>query len=136
METHVTFKSSKFPPCDGEEEQLNPGVWGKRLAEYLASALAEAGIGAEEPVPEDWGWYVPVRNDGFRLGVCCGHLAEEGDRYLCFTEPALPRFRRFLRKIDASEQLGRLVTTLDAILSSDPEITDIEWTEMDAPNAN
>jgi len=37
------FGSSKFPPYDGEEEQINPGLWGKRLAEYLVQKLAERG---------------------------------------------------------------------------------------------
>ena len=35
MKTQVEFKSSKFPPYDGEEEQINPGLWGRKLAEYL-----------------------------------------------------------------------------------------------------
>ncbi len=33
MKTQVEFRSSKFPPYDGEHEQINPGLWGKRLAE-------------------------------------------------------------------------------------------------------
>jgi hypothetical protein len=34
IRTHVEFRSNKFPPYEGEEEQINPGLWGKRLAEY------------------------------------------------------------------------------------------------------
>jgi len=37
MKTQVEFRSSRFPPYDGEEEQINPGLWGKRLAEYLGA---------------------------------------------------------------------------------------------------
>ena len=33
MKTQVEFRSDKFPPYEGEEEQINPGLWGKRLAE-------------------------------------------------------------------------------------------------------
>ena len=32
MKTQVEFRSKKSPPYDGEEEQINPGLWGKRLA--------------------------------------------------------------------------------------------------------
>ena len=33
MKTQVEFRSSKFTPYEGEQEQINPGLWGKRLAE-------------------------------------------------------------------------------------------------------
>jgi hypothetical protein len=62
MKTQVEFRSSKFPPYDGEEEEINPGLWGKRLAEYLVHKLAEKGIKSEEMVAEDWGWYVPIKD--------------------------------------------------------------------------
>ncbi len=39
MNTQVTFRSNKFPPYDGEQEQINPGLWGKRLAEYFVEML-------------------------------------------------------------------------------------------------
>ena len=65
--TQVEFRSSKFPPYEGEEEQINPGLWCKRLAEYLVQKLAERGIATEATVAEDWGWYVPVRDGGFQI---------------------------------------------------------------------
>ena len=48
MKMQVEFRSSKFPPYEGEEEQINPGLWGKRLAEYLVQKLSEKGIKTEE----------------------------------------------------------------------------------------
>jgi hypothetical protein len=38
METHVEFRSNRFPPYDGEEEQINPGLYGKRLAGFFDAA--------------------------------------------------------------------------------------------------
>ena len=67
----VTFRSPKFPPYDGEEESINPGLWGKRLAEHLVDQLA--GIEVE------------------------------------------------------TEELGRVVTALESILSAAPDITDVAW---------
>jgi hypothetical protein len=55
MKTQVTFRSSKFPPYEGEEGQINPGLWGKRLAEYFVGKLKGMGIETEEIIPEDWG---------------------------------------------------------------------------------
>lgn len=129
MNTQVSFRSSKFPPYEGEEEQINPGLWGMRLAEYLVDRLAEKGIATAEVVPEDWGYYVPVENERFRLAVCCGHQYGDDDEFLCFTDPARPVVKRLFRKIDATVELTRLVTALQEIFATDPEITDVVWTD-------
>jgi hypothetical protein len=129
MKTQVEFRSSKFPPYEGEEAQINPGLWGKRLAEFLVQKLAERGIETEEIIAEDWGWYVPVRNEGFRLALCCGHQNGDDDEFLCFTDPSTPVVKKFFKKTDATPQLLHLTETLQQILASDPEIRDIVWSE-------
>lgn len=131
MKTVVTFRSAKFPPYEGEEEQINPGLWGKRLAEYLVARLAEQGIETEPLVAEDWGWYVPVKNEGFRLALCCGHQDGEADEFLCFTEPSHPVVKKFFKKIDATPQLERLTTALQQILAREPDIREVVWSEPD-----
>jgi len=131
MMTQVAFRSKNFPPYDGEEAQLNPGRWGKRLAEYLVDKLRLHGIETEEIIAEDWGWYIPVSNEGFRLAVCCGHQNGDDDEFLCFSDPATPIIRKFFKKIDATHELMRVVAAMDNILSSDPGITDIEWIEVE-----
>ena len=131
MKTQVTFRSMKFPPYDGEEDQINPGLWGKRLAEYLVDQLTPHGIETEEIIAEDWGWYIPIKNEGFRLAICCGHQNGDDDEFLCFTDPATPIIRKLFKKIDATNELQRVVDAMERILSSDPEITDIVWTEIE-----
>jgi trehalose-6-phosphatase len=129
MKTQVEFRSSKFPPYEGEEEQVNPGLWGKRLAEYLVKKLAEKGIATEEIIAEDWGWYVPIRNEGFRLALCCGHQKGDEDEFLCFTHPSRPIVKKFFEKIDMTAELTRLTVALQQILAFDPEIREAVWTE-------
>src|SRR5215475_11130701 len=82
MKTEVEFRSSKFPAYDGEEELINPGRWGKRLAEYLVQKLSEKGVVTKPIIAEDWGWYIPIRNEGFRLAICCGHQVGDDDQFL------------------------------------------------------
>ena len=48
MKTQVEFRSSKFPPYEGEQEQINPGLWGKRLAEYFVRNYPKKGFKTEE----------------------------------------------------------------------------------------
>jgi hypothetical protein len=129
MKTQVEFRSLKFPPYEGEEEMINPGLWGKRLAEYLVEALATKGVKTEKIVAEDWGYYIPIQNEGFRLGICCGHQNGDDDEFLCFTDPDTPIVRKFFKKIDATSQLTRLTDALRQILAADTEILDIVWTE-------
>ena len=129
MKTQVEFRSSKFPPYEGEEEQINPGLWGKRLAEYLEEKLSGFGIDAEDLVAEDWGWYIPIRNEGFELALCCGHQNGEEDEFLCFTEPSKPIVKKLFKKVDATAQLTNLTEALQKILSSDPDIRNVVWKE-------
>jgi hypothetical protein len=127
MNTQVEFKSSKFPPYDGEEQQINPGIWGRRLAEFLAQRLTDKAFEIQPPIAEDWGYYLPIRNDGFSLAVCCGHQDGADDEFLCFTDPSTPKIKKLFRTIDASAQLARLIAALEQILAEDPEIRDVEW---------
>ena len=108
MKTQFEFRSSEFPLYEGEQEQINPGLWGKRLAEYFVRKLSEKGIKTEEIIAEDWGWYIPVQNEGFRLAICCGHQDGDDDEFVCFTDPSTPVVKKFFKKIDATAQLTRL----------------------------
>jgi hypothetical protein len=129
MKTQVEFRSAKFPPYDGEAEQINPGLWGKRLAEYLVLRLSEKGIKTGEIVAEDWGWYIPIPNEAFSLALGCGHQNGDDNEFLCFTDPGRPIVRKLFKKIDGTVQLTRLTEALQQILDSDSEIKDVRWSE-------
>jgi hypothetical protein len=126
VKTFAEFRSDKFPPY-GEDELINPGLWGKRLAEYLVAELPAHGLAASEPIAEDWGWYVPVEVDGAALALCCGHQYGDDDEFLVFTDPQEPVTRKLFRQIDVTAQLTRLVRVVDAILSADPAIRQLSW---------
>ncbi len=128
MLTHVEFRSAKFPAYSEEEEKANPGLWGKRLAEYLYRRLKEEGIETEEIYPEDWGWVVPIHHEAFPLWVGCGHCEEYPDGYLVFIEPSRHVIRKgFFRKIDTTADVEKVADALDRILRSDWEISDVRW---------
>ena len=129
MKTFAEFKSNKFPPYDGEQEQINPGLWGKRLAEYFVAKLPQFGISAAEPIAEDWGWYLPVTVQGTQLALCCGHQDGDDDEFLVFTEPSQPVTRKLFKKIDVTVPLTQLTRSVEAILTADPEIREVKWRE-------
>lgn len=126
MQTHVEFRSDRFPPVAGEEDEVNPGRYSKRLAEFIRRGLAERGFDVAEPFAEDWGWCVPIRNDRFPLWVGCGNYEEYPDGFLCFIEPRKPVIRRWFRKIDTAERVSAVRAALDDLLQTDG-IRDVKW---------
>ena len=93
--------------------------------------LSEKGIKTEEIIADDWGWYVPVQNEGFRLAICCGHQDGDDDEFVCFTDPSTSVVKKFFKKIDATAQLTRLTEAMQQILSADPEIKEVVWKRSD-----
>lgn len=57
MKTHVEFRSDQFPPYEGEENETNPGVYGKRLAEFLVGGPALDRVLASNPAIRDKRWW-------------------------------------------------------------------------------
>ena len=129
MKTQVEFRSSKFPPSDGEEDEINPGLWGRRIAEYLVEKLSERGIKSDSIIAEDWGYYIPIQNERFKLAVCCGHQSGDDDEFLCFTDPSRPIVKKLFKTIDGTAELTRLTEAIHQVLVSDAEIRDITWNE-------
>jgi hypothetical protein len=127
MKTHVEFRSARFPPYEKEEDEINPGRWGKRLAEFLAERLARSGFPSGEIYAEDWGWAIPIENDGFSLWVGCGNYEEHADGFLVFIEPSKPVIRRLWRKISTEVRVTALAAAIESILSREPSVRDLRW---------
>jgi hypothetical protein len=127
MLTHVEFRSDRFPPYEGEEERVNPGLWGQRLAEFLRDRLRAEGFETEEPLAEDWGWMLPIANRGFSLWIGCGHYQEYPDGYLCFIEPHKPYIRRLFKRIDTRRAIAALQQSMDKVLTEVSGIRAKRW---------
>jgi len=129
MLTHVEFRSDQFPPYDLEDlsDTINKGVFGKRLAEFLADGLKGRGFEPGEPYDQDWGWVVPIKNVGFPLWIGCGNYYEYEDGFLCFIEPHKPVIRRWFRKIDTTARVGALRDAMDKLLSANPGVRNKRW---------
>jgi hypothetical protein len=87
MQTHVEFRSDRFPPVEGEDEGLNPGRHGKRLAQFIQRGLTERGI----DVGANCRRLGLVRAGQDTSSSDCGSGAanyeEYADGFLCFIEP-------------------------------------------------
>lgn len=66
----IHIKAPKFPVLPGEEQELvNPGTYGKALAQYLETRLTERAHAVPFICCEDWGWWVEVKGLPFVTGV-------------------------------------------------------------------
>lgn len=79
--SHLEFESTAFNVADGEDEETNPGIYGKSLAIWLASQLQ---VSEEDVIAEDFGWCVPVKSSSHRLYVACSSEDDRKDRWRVF----------------------------------------------------
>jgi len=127
VRTHVEFRSDAFPAQPGEDEQINPGRWGKVLAEYLRSALTQRGLPGGEPFAEDWGWCIPLENEKFPLWVGCGNYEDYPDGFLCFIEPSKPVVRKLFSKIDTTRRVEQVASALESALLAHGGVRELRW---------
>jgi hypothetical protein len=127
MRSHVEFRSTDFPAYPSEEEEVNPGRFGKRLAEFLAEQLPQRGLAVRGIGAEDWGWRIDLENATFPLWVGCGNYEEGENAFLCFIEPSKPVLRKWLKKIETAEVVERVASALEASLQSSGKVSGLKW---------
>jgi hypothetical protein len=120
----LTFKSSAFPAVPGEDEQTNPGIYGRALAEWLANQLRSGGLTAGEVFAEDFGWCVPIEALPHPAYVVCAS-GEVPDDWLVFSfvEPGI--FARLVRRDDGRAVLDTVFPVLRAALTVATEIREL-----------
>ena len=55
MDDVIRFRSTRFRVEPGEDAEINPGIYGRQLADWLRERLIEAGEAVEPVIAEDWG---------------------------------------------------------------------------------
>ena len=127
MDKFIHVRSAKFPVLPGERAELvNPGMYGKALAQYLQARLREKGYDAPFFCGEDWGWWVELKTAPFTFGVCIYCAPErDGPLDLFCTDGARGAkqwsWRRF-RSVDTTPYVRKLHEDLIAIFQADPEV--------------
>ena len=125
----LEFTSMAFPADPDEDEAVNPGRYGRKLAQFIAARLPAKGYEAIEPDAEDWGWRVEVRNAEFPLWIGCGNVDETPDTFICFVEPSRP-IRKWFRKVETESKVAPLAAALHAILAESGQVSDLAWTDQ------
>ena len=129
MRTCLEFESTAFTAYPDEDEQVNPGRFGKRLAEFLGEVLPAHGFSVASLRSEDWGWRVELENQSFPLWIGCGNLDDSPTDFLCFIEPSRPSVWRWFKKVDTAAVVEKLALALEEALSKSGKVSNLHWAE-------
>jgi hypothetical protein len=127
------FTTSLFEVEPGEDEEINPGLYGRQLALWLKAQLEQRGYSVEPIIAEDWGRCLMCSRDPFLLWVGCGNAdtdpadpATEPIIWHCFPVAEVPFWKRLFARPDTGPALKQLDADLHFILSTHPEIALVE----------
>ncbi len=119
----LTFESSAFPVTSGEDEETNPGIFGRSLAEWLANRLSERGIATHGVIAEDFGWCVAVASEPHKLFVACSNAEEQQTLWQVFAFSEGGVLNRLLGRDKAAVALAELHGNVKDILSKEPSVS-------------
>ncbi len=123
----VTFQTDFFKPLPGEEEETNPGRYGKALAQWLGERLKERGVTVEGVIPEDFGWVVMVSRKPFMLWLGCGNTDGSTTEWNVFPVAELSTIQRLFKREDPGPAIEKLREHLAELLPSIPGVTNVIW---------
>lgn len=134
--TQFWFKSDLFDIEPGEDDDINPRIYGRQLANWLKQRLEESGYKVEPVILEDWGRCLMLTRDPFRLWIGCGNVTDLEDDaaaapagtevvWTCFTEAEIPFWKRLFGKPDTGPAIEKLTATLESIFANEPRIQQV-----------
>ena len=135
MKSVFLFSSTKFSPTREEldeehEDYINPGCFAKELADFMEEKLAGQGYRVGFRCAEDWGQWLEIDHDrGYTLAVGCANMSElekGAADHRVFIEPNKPVIRKLLRKIDVRDDVEKLSAVIEAILTAESGISDLQ----------
>lgn len=132
------FKSTLFEIEPGEDEEINPGRYGRQVAVWLKKKLEQKGYQVEDIINEDWVRCLMCQRTPFNLWVGIGNVddvvfddtpltsvvpVKQDVVWRCFAVAELAFFMRLFGKgAEVNAARERLDATLRAILESEPAI--------------
>lgn len=67
----LTFTSTEFPVLPHEDDELNPGILGRSVANWIKTSLDGTGFAITEDIDEDFGHCLMVHRKPYWLWIGC-----------------------------------------------------------------
>jgi len=121
----IHARSSRFAIEPGEDEETNPGIYGRALAQWLAAELPGLGWRVKGCIAEDFGRLVEVEDQRFRLFVACasGHDGAESWQVFAFAEGG--GLLGMFAKSEKQQLADRLLGDVERVFRNDSRTLDI-----------
>jgi len=124
----VAIETKKFPILPGEDEEIvNENMYGKALCKYLEHNLPKSGISVPLFCAEDWGWWLEVEDNGFKMALCIysdPSAKQDPERYAIL--PSIKSEKKWswskFGNIDVSKNVLKVMDTLEQLFKKDKEI--------------
>ena len=127
MTRYIHFYSERFKPDPGEDEEVNPGIYGKKLATWITDELPESGIKTNRTYPEDWGWEIDVSTDKINRYIGVRNVDDTDNEWVVFIEIRSKIIMKLLGKSqDEEKEIEEILTSLEPILNNEESIKDLD----------
>lgn len=114
----ITFVSPAFNPVWGEDADTNPGVYGRALALWLAAEMDKRGFRTRMPIPEDFGWCIPVVAGPHQTYVACANSADTAKAWDVFVFSEGGLMARLLGHDERKKSNEQVLWAVSEILTS------------------
>ena len=121
----LTFESSEFPPEAGEDEETNPGIYGKVLAAWLSQQLSGRGYRIKGTIAEDFGRLIQLEDPHFRLYVACSSTDDTATEWIVHSFAEFGWLASLLRRGNKRAVVSKVMADLKAILEASPSIRNL-----------
>jgi hypothetical protein len=125
----VRFQSKWFNTTEAKPTFINPRCFGEDVGIWLASELEKRDVECRALIQEDWGWSLPVGigKQAFYINFGITDEPKQPPEWLVSIE------RRGILSVvglrSDQVQTAALRSYLDEILSTDPRVSGVEWSE-------
>lgn len=119
---HFNFESNAFPPVAGEDDETNPGIFGRGLSEWLAEQLQGAGYEVKRLVAEDFGRLVEVAQPGCKLYVAASSTDETATQWRVYAFAEVGLLAKLRGSPSGGEAVLKLMADLKRILSANSQM--------------
>jgi hypothetical protein len=118
---HV-IRTTEFPIQPGEDEETNPGVYGRAFADYLVNQIRGRGVDVEGVIPEDFGYCIMLMRKPPRLWIACGNRAGHTDEWIAFAVAEGGLLGRAVGTINPAQEIERISEMLGEIMRATPGV--------------
>ena len=121
----IHVQSSRFAIEPGEDEEVNPGIYGRQFSSWLAGELPALGWRVKRTIAEDFGRLVEVEHQSFRVYVACANGYDGEQSWQAFTIVEGGGLRGLFANSAKGQIADQLLADVERALRADPQTIDV-----------